>query len=175
MPLVGADLAELSKLVTRLNGPDWQQLTATLNEMNTAIQDSRDYWVSEYGDKFRSDFLSYVTSTQQRLDQVLAGAARITRQNLGAIATATGEGSGPQAGGGNLTAAAAASHGSSIGEDILVGTLGVVGGAGAITAVGLSVNILGETLADAIKAANDAAQDATEAAAEDFGEFGEFL
>jgi hypothetical protein len=92
--MVGADLAELSKLVARLSGPDRQQLTTTLNEMNTTIQDSADWWVSDYGDKFRRDFASYVTKTQDSLNQVLAQAARVTGQNLSAIATATGNGSG---------------------------------------------------------------------------------
>jgi hypothetical protein len=102
--MVGADLAELSKLVSRLNGPDRQQLTTTLNEMNAAVQDSADWWVSEYGDRFRHDFDAYVTKTQDSLRQMLAQAARITGQNLGAIATATGNGSGQSsaAGGGQL-------------------------------------------------------------------------
>jgi hypothetical protein len=100
MPTVGADLAELGKLVTRLGGPGRQQLTTVLNEMNAAVQDSKDYWVSEYGDTFRRDFASYVSRTQQRLDDVLAQAARITRQNLSAIAAATGEGSGQHDGAG---------------------------------------------------------------------------
>jgi hypothetical protein len=103
MPIVGADLAELSKLVTRLGGPDRQQLTTVLDQMNTAVQDSKDYWVSEYGDTFRRDFASYVTRTQQGLDDVLTQAARITRQNLSAIATATGEGSGQDSGSGSGT------------------------------------------------------------------------
>jgi uncharacterized protein YukE len=94
MPMVGADLAELSKLVSRLNGQDRQQLTTTLNEMNAAIQDSAAWWVGEYGDRFRQDFNSYVTKTQDTLNQMLAQAARATGQNLSAIATATGNGSG---------------------------------------------------------------------------------
>jgi hypothetical protein len=102
MPVVGADLAELNKLVSTLNGPDRQQLTSSLNEMNGAIQDSKDYWVSDYGDKFRRDFSTYVARTQERLDQVLAQAARVTGQNLSAIAAATGEGSGPDSGGGQF-------------------------------------------------------------------------
>src|SRR5580698_6566189 len=100
MPMVGADLAELSKLVARLNGQDRQQLTTTLNEMNATIQDSADWWVSDYADKFRRDFTSYVTKTQDRLNQVLAQAARVTGQNLSAIASATGNGSGQASAGG---------------------------------------------------------------------------
>jgi hypothetical protein len=171
MPMVGADLAELSKLVTRLGGPDRQQLTSTLNEMNSAVQDSGDYWVSEYGDRFRGDFASFVARTQDRLDQVLDQAARVTGQNLDAIATATGEDAGQPD-----TVVDPQVASASVGGDILVGTLGVVGGAGALTALGLSVKILGDTLADAIKAANDAdLPDIAENAAEDIGEFGEFL
>jgi hypothetical protein len=103
MSLVGADLAELSKLVASLNGPDRQQLTTTMNGMNTAVQESADWWVSEYGDRFRRDFASYVAKTQDSLDQVLAQAARVTGQNLSAIAAATGEGSADQASTGTLT------------------------------------------------------------------------
>jgi hypothetical protein len=193
MSIVGADLAELSTLVTRLGGPDRQQLTTVLNEMNTAVQDSGDYWVSEYGDRFRGDFARFVTSTQKGLDDMLAQAAQITRQNLDAIATATGEGSGQHNGRAGLTAsdvtasdvmaagimAAGTSHGSSVGEDILVGALGTVGIAGAVGAVGMSYKIFGETMADvAEKIAQGAAQDGpgiAENAAEDLGDLGEFL
>jgi hypothetical protein len=98
MPMVGADLAELSKLVSWLNSQGRQQLTTTLNEMNAAVQDSAAWWVGDYGDKFRQNFSGYVTKTQDSLNQMLAQAARATGQNLSAIATATGNSSGQRNG-----------------------------------------------------------------------------
>jgi hypothetical protein len=108
MPFSGADLAELSGLVTQLGGPDRADLAAALDRMNTAVQESSPWWVGDYADRFRRDFAAFVSRTNTGLDGVLSQAARVTRQNLGAIAAATGEagGNGASAGaGGQITLA----------------------------------------------------------------------
>jgi uncharacterized protein YukE len=97
MPMVGADLTELSQLVTRLAGQDRGELTAALDKMNATVQDSAEWWIGEHADRFRRDFSVFVTTMHRGLDQVLGQAAQVTRQNLGAIASATGEGPGQQA------------------------------------------------------------------------------
>src|SRR6266566_8528080 len=108
MPIAGADLTELSGLVTRLAGQDRQALTAALDKMNVVVQDSATWWVGEYADRFRRDFAGFVTTTHRGLDQMLLQAAVVTRQNLGAIASATGAGRWQQgpANGGQLVLAA---------------------------------------------------------------------
>lgn len=108
MPIAGADLTELSGLVTRLAGQDRQALTATLDKMNAVVQDSATWWTGEYADRFRWDFAGFVTITHRGLDQMLLQAALVTRQNLGAIASATGDGPWQQgpANGGQLVLAA---------------------------------------------------------------------
>jgi hypothetical protein len=97
MPISGADLTELNGLVTRLAGRDQAELTAALDKMNAAVQDSAAWWTGEYADRFRRDFTTFVTTTHRGLDRFLGQAAQVTRQNLGAIASATGEGTGQQA------------------------------------------------------------------------------
>jgi uncharacterized protein YukE len=97
MPIAGADLTELSGLVTRLAGREREELAGTLDKMNAAVQDSAAWWIGEYADRFRRDFTTFVATTRRDLDQVLDQAARVTRQNLRAIASATGDGTGQQA------------------------------------------------------------------------------
>jgi uncharacterized protein YukE len=99
MPMVGADLPELNRLVARLAGQDRSELAAALRTMNATVQESARWWTGEHADRFRRDFAAFATTTHRGLDQMLDQAARVTRQNLGAIAGATGEGPGPAPGG----------------------------------------------------------------------------
>jgi Calpain family cysteine protease len=92
--IVGADLAMLSQLVMKLGGPDKAALDDALAQMNTAVQDSSDYWIADYGDDFRANFAKFTATASRNLEQVLMRAAQITGQNLNAIAKATGEASG---------------------------------------------------------------------------------
>ncbi len=95
MPVVGADLAELSLLVTRLGGRDRGELAVALDKMNATVQDSAAWWTGEHADRFRSDFTAFVSTTSRGLEAVLSQAAQVTRQNLRAISTATGASTGP--------------------------------------------------------------------------------
>jgi len=95
MPVVGADLAELSLLVTRLGGRDRGELAAALDTMNATVQDSAAWWTGEHADRFRGDFAVFVATTNRGLDAVLSQAAQVTQQNLRAISTATGASTGP--------------------------------------------------------------------------------
>jgi uncharacterized protein YukE len=95
MPIVGADLRELSLLVTRLADRDRGELAAALDKMNASVQDSAAWWTGEHADRFRGDFAVFVTTTNRSLDTVLSQAAQVTRQNLRAISGATGAGAGP--------------------------------------------------------------------------------
>src|SRR5579875_2574160 len=99
MPIAGADLSELSGLVTRLAGPGRQDLASALDKISATVEDSATWWAGEYADRFRRDFAGFVTTTQRGLDQLLVEAARVTRQNLGAIGSATGNGPGGPRGG----------------------------------------------------------------------------
>lgn len=92
MPMVGADLTELNRLVTRLAGQDRSELAAALDTMNATVQESAGWWIGEHADRFRRDFEVFTATTRRGLDQVLGQAAQVTRQNLGAIAAATGDG-----------------------------------------------------------------------------------
>lgn len=95
MPMVGADLRELSLLVTRLGGRDRGELAAALDQMNSTVQDSAAWWTGEHADRFRGDFAVFVSTTNRGLDAVLSQAAQVTRQNLRAISNATGASTGP--------------------------------------------------------------------------------
>lgn len=90
MALVGADLAQLNELVKQLAGPMKSELDAVLNKMNQSVQGSTSYWVAQHGDKFRSDFASFVQKANSQLNQVLQEASQATGQNLQAIEQATG-------------------------------------------------------------------------------------
>jgi hypothetical protein len=94
MGLVGADLERLRSLVAQLSGPMQTDLNGVLAEMNDEVQASATYWVAEDGDKFRTSFAAFVTSTKTQLDDRLATAAKISGQNLQAIGTATGNATG---------------------------------------------------------------------------------
>jgi uncharacterized protein YukE len=96
MPIVGADLAMLSQLVTKLGGQDKHSLDDALAEMDAAVQDSSTYWIGDYADGFRGDFAKFVASVSRNLQQVVMQAAQITGQNLNAIAKATGEAAGDE-------------------------------------------------------------------------------
>lgn len=87
--IVGADLGTLRQLVDRLGKSMRSQLYETLDRMNTAVQDSSEYWVAGEGDKFRTDFDGFVRHTKSLMDEALADAARVSGQNLGAITQAT--------------------------------------------------------------------------------------
>ena len=56
MPMVGADLTELNRLVTRLAGQDRSELAAALDTMNATVQESAGWWIGEHADRFRRDF-----------------------------------------------------------------------------------------------------------------------
>jgi hypothetical protein len=105
MPMVGADLRELSLLVTRLGGRDRGELAAALDAMNSTVQDSAAWWTGEHADRFRGDFAAFVSSTNHGLDAVLSQAAQVTRQNLAAISNATGASTGASTAPAVLTAA----------------------------------------------------------------------
>src|SRR4029077_6697208 len=98
--MVGADLPELNRLVARLAGQDRSELAAALRTMNAPGQESAGWWTGEHADRFRRDFAAFATTTHRGLDQMLDQAAQVTRQNLGSIAGATGEGPGPAPAGG---------------------------------------------------------------------------
>jgi hypothetical protein len=91
MGIVGADLAILGQLVTKLGGPDKDALDNALARMNAAVQDSSEYWIADYADGFRANFATFTANVSRNLQQVLARAAQVTGQNLDAIAKATGE------------------------------------------------------------------------------------
>jgi uncharacterized protein YukE len=108
MGIVGADLAMLSQLVTKLGGPDKRVLDDALAEIDAVVQDSGEYWTGEYADEFRANFATFTANVIRDLQQVLARAAQMTGQNLDAIAKATGA----TAGGANTSADPAGSLGS---------------------------------------------------------------
>lgn len=89
MGLVGADLASLRDLVVQLGGPMRVELDGVLVAMNAKVQGSSAYWVAADGDKFRSDFASWVRSVGGKLEAALQEAASETGQDLAAIEQAT--------------------------------------------------------------------------------------
>jgi uncharacterized protein YukE len=95
--IVGADLAQLNQLVTKLGGPDTQAVAQSLAEMNAAVQDSSSYWIGDHADGFRAGFTKFAASVTDDLRQMLERAAQTTGQNLNAIARATGAAGGSPA------------------------------------------------------------------------------
>jgi uncharacterized protein YukE len=132
MSIVGADLALLGQLVTKLGGPDKATLDGVLDEMNTAVQESRSYWVSEHGDSFRSGFAQFTSNVTRDLQEVLVQAARITGQNLTAIAKATGEAAGPAGSAGSAGEEPTGPLNGAGAANSSIGTLGTAGELGTI-------------------------------------------
>lgn len=91
MRISGADLTELRRLVTQLNGPYTRDLGDALDKMNENVQASSIYWTGEHASGFRDDFATFTLGVRRHLSDVLAQAARVTGQNLTAVAVATGE------------------------------------------------------------------------------------
>lgn len=92
---MGADLGDLRQLVTRLGGPCSTELNAVLQKMAETVQGSSGYWTGANADRFRSEFTKFTVKVRGDLDRTLESAARVTGQNLAAIAAATGAGAGP--------------------------------------------------------------------------------
>jgi hypothetical protein len=88
----GADLGQLNSLVQQLGGSFQQELTSTLNKMNSTVQQSNAYWIAKNADQFRADFATFVGKCEQQLNQILQEAQKASNIHLHNIAGAVGEG-----------------------------------------------------------------------------------